>query len=268
MAARQDLAAEEKATWLWRIGDWVRLFLHGLWVARVSTVSVVVALFLFGTVPQAQDLFIELKSPPADWPLLHYGFLHWFVFYIFAFYFWIVPVHFSARLALQTNCARMNVTNAAEYRAVTVGIPRLLSVLCFLAISMGIYQAFMNLPGAGSGNNIADILRSPEGFLGTDEDGDILEHARRHLSRVFWISLILAAASFLHLRRLGRSRFVTNCDLRAPVLHRPLNAMIEWASTPARKLNQVSSSPTASLPSSPPTMPVKSAMCSSRSRSV
>jgi hypothetical protein len=241
MAARQDSAANGEGNWFWRIGDWVRLFLHGLWVARVSTVSVVVALILFGMVAPAQDLFIELK-------LLHYGFLHWLVFYAFAFYFWIVPVHFSARLALQTNCARMNVTNAAEYRAVTVGIPRLLSFLCFLAISIGIFQAFMNLPGPGSWTNIADILRSPAILVGLEDQGDILEHARRHLSRVFWISLVLAGASFLHLRRLGRSHFVTHCDVRAAALHRPLNLALEWLSTPERKLSRVAGGPSASLP--------------------
>jgi hypothetical protein len=129
--------------------DWLRLILRALWVARVSTFSVLLGLLLFGFVPQAQDLFLELKWDP-DNPasrVWHLGWAYWTLFYVLAILFWAVPVHFGARLALQTQSSarRIAVDDPAKYKFIVVLLPRALSALCLVAITIGMWQAWDNL---------------------------------------------------------------------------------------------------------------------------
>src|SRR5262252_6240545 len=153
------------------LGSWVRLILYALWVARVSIASLVVAALVLSVVPQAQDLFIDVKWRPEG-HLVHWGIVHWAWFYVLTFCLWIVPVYFGARLALQINQARLSIDTLAKYQVVVVYLPRLLGLLCFVAITIGVYGAYRNLPRPTAG-----------------ADEPILMHARQQLEWLLGVSI-------------------------------------------------------------------------------
>ena len=117
-----------------------RIFLRALWVARVPVASLLIAASLFLLVPQVQDQLIELKL--QGW----HTFLYWSGFFLAGLLFWVLPVHFSARIALQLRYREIGVDTEKRYRIIVIWLPRMLGVLCLASISLGILQAWAHLP--------------------------------------------------------------------------------------------------------------------------
>ena len=84
--AFQSLTAKLSTIW-----TNVRELPHGIRVAVVPSLSVVLGLVLFWGVTQAQDLFLEVIGSRVG------AVFHWAVFYAAVLLAWALPVYFSAR---------------------------------------------------------------------------------------------------------------------------------------------------------------------------
>jgi hypothetical protein len=212
------------------LGSWVRLILYALWVARVSIASLIVAALVLSVVPQAQDLFIDVKWRPEGY-LLPWGIVHWVWFYVLTFWLWILPVYFGARLALQINQARLGVDTLPKYEVVVVYLPRLLGFLCFVAITIGIYGAYRNLPRPTAG-----------------ADEPILMDARRHLEWLLGASIALNVGLMFLFYYLPTLPLLRRLHLFLTPIYWMLRRLLEWLQQPSSRIIHRSPPP---LPSSP-----------------
>ena len=182
-----------------------RILLRSLWIARVSVVSILAALV------EALDLFVDL--PPDRIHRL----LHWFLFYVAAILFWVLPANFSARVALQLNHERIGIDTPRRYLWFVVALPRVLSVLCLLVIAYAFLQAWSHVPSVG--------------------EGSLADQARWHL---LWASLwavalaVVCMAAFAWLSRLA---VLERSKLRpiAPFLYDRLDSVVAWCKPRRRR---------------------------------
>ena len=187
-----------------------RVFLRALWIARVPVASILGALLIF-SVAEAQDLFIDV---PPDW---FDRLLHWTMFYVAAILFWVLPVHFSSRVALQLNHERIGVDTPRRYLQFVVVLPRILSVLCLAVIVYGFVQAWNHVP-------------SVRGTLET----------RRHL---FWATVsavVLCGVVTLVFLWLSRLSVLERNRLRpiAPNLYDRLDTVVSWCKPRRRRASE------------------------------
>jgi hypothetical protein len=135
-----------------------------LWVARVSTASVLLGFIVMSALPQARDVFAD-TSPGVVW---------WSFFFVALFWLWAVPVHYAARRALawedwatprdspllrssrrRDERGRLlpveeRTRLQAMYETPVKWIPRLLGLACFVAVYVGLSGAAENLEPANS----------------------------------------------------------------------------------------------------------------------
>lgn len=201
----------------------LRLIAHALWIARVSTISTAVGIVLFAFVPQAQDLFLELKwnpdNPDSPW---HIGWFYWPLFYVLTLICWAVPVHFSARLALQsqTLAGRIDVENKAEYNLIVVWLPRALSALCLFAITIGIWTAQSTLHAAFS-----DVATRPPLFR------PIEDRLQNRLLAAIGLSLLLPALFAIP----PKLQFFQKLEQVLPSVHARLTQILDWLCEPNKR---------------------------------
>jgi hypothetical protein len=129
------------------IDGWVLTsqFLRGLLVAAVPFASVAIGLALYRTVPQAQDLFLEVVGGRFG------GLLFWAAFYAVAILAWVVPVYYSSRwiLARYNGLARQAAWHTPVEPWVEMRIPPLLATLCLVAILLGQWGGIVDSPRTG-----------------------------------------------------------------------------------------------------------------------
>ncbi|MFS8039070.1 hypothetical protein ACI7BZ_19285 [Xanthobacter sp. AM11] len=217
--AQAENPAPEPASWIGRAWSrWLDFFLI-LWVVRVPLASVLLGLALMAWVTQAQDVMVDVAMAGA--PLgVPAGLSRAIVGLLAAvFVFWAVPVHYAARLLVETDdglARRMAERDAAArarrrtrdeaagngtgepaqgakdliFALLVRHVPRLLGALPFLAFAIGASRAVANLP--------------------TISDQAVVDAARAQLALVFWTMLagavlfLLYAAARTRLTRLGR----------------------------------------------------------------
>jgi hypothetical protein len=130
-----------------------------LFACRVSVLSALGGLFLFGLVLQAQNLFADLSF--AGWAG---GVLYWSGFFFAVFFVWAFPIHFGARKILSEDgwlvAPRLRRALSAdelqslqdrlrqEMAGLIVWLPRFLGVLPFVAIGLGLFFADRAMDGA------------------------------------------------------------------------------------------------------------------------
>jgi hypothetical protein len=187
-----------------RVDSEVRIFLRSLWVARVSVVSIVFACVLLSLVPQAQDLFIEIKSN------IRQTFAHWATFYVVAIVFWIMPVYLSARISLHLDQANAGVRTPGGSKRYVNWLPRLLALACFITISIGIHSAAVNL-ASNKLIGTADLPRVFRSLLG-DSDSPTSSHARNVLFVAFWASVFISAGMAALLLSSNFVNFLLRCS--------------------------------------------------------
>lgn len=149
------------------LARWMRV----IWVARVSTASVLMGWLFMQVAPQARDVFADTS---VAWP-------SWAVFFLVLFFGWAVPVHFAARLALAWQYwaiprdAESQTLSPGErnrlqrlYHTPVKWVPRILGALCFGAILWGLHRAAANLePSQGLPQARADLVRMDNLSLAT-----------------------------------------------------------------------------------------------------
>ena len=134
--------------WLIRLGQ-------VLWACRISVFSAAVGLAVFGLVLQAQNLFADLSF--SDFA---HGRLHWIIVFAAIFLFWAFPIHYGARRILEEKewlvsvRMRRRLPQAAadalykEYSGLIAWTPRLLGMVPFVAVALGLWFADRAMDGA------------------------------------------------------------------------------------------------------------------------
>ena len=122
----------------------IRSLWHGLKVAKASVISVLFGLLLFYAVPQAQDLFLEVRGSALM------GTIFWIAFYLAILVGWAIPVYVSSRWVLSR--FPEGATASPEDGPVAIkdwvrrAIPPLLAALCFGAVLAGQIMSLSNAP--------------------------------------------------------------------------------------------------------------------------
>ena len=137
-----------------RVWRFISLFSRVLFACRVSLLSALGGLALLGLVLQAQNLFADLSQSWLYWPL----------FFVALFFIWAFPVHYGARTILDENGwmldkglrralpqqerRRLLGSLRAELAGVILWLPRLLGLLLFFAVGLGLWFADRAMDGA------------------------------------------------------------------------------------------------------------------------
>ncbi|MEP9352404.1 hypothetical protein ABLE93_02270 [Xanthobacter sp. KR7-65] len=134
-----------------------------LWVVRVPLASVAIGLLLMAGVTQAQDVMLDVAMAGAPIGVAAGLFPAILSLVLGVFLLWAMPVHYAARLLMETDHGLAAVTaqrNAAAGRRghagrdglhcfMLVQIPRILGALTFVAFAFGAAAAVANLPTLG-----------------------------------------------------------------------------------------------------------------------
>jgi hypothetical protein len=143
------------------IWDQIAMFFRLLWVCRISTVSAVFGVLLFLLVVQAQNLLADTSY--GDLSIA--AFLHWGKFFLGLFVIWAFTVHYAARRAVDDDYwiveahTRLQINPGAfeaicddirdRHRFLITWVPRLLGLIPFAAVAIGLYKAHETVRGAG-----------------------------------------------------------------------------------------------------------------------
>lgn len=181
-----------------RVWDRILDFALVLWVLRVPLFSVLLGLALMAGVTQAQDVTLDVAMAGA--PVGATAGLSRAILSLVGavFLLWAMPVHYAARLLVETDeglADRVAARDAAAGRRGVSGhdglmaamvreVPRLIGVLPFLIFAIGAYAAIANLP--------------------TLADRPAIEAAHHQLTVLMWAMLAAAPLFYLYCVLRGR----------------------------------------------------------------
>jgi hypothetical protein len=168
--------ASPNGTFGQRVWDQLVIFFRLLWVCRISTVSAIAGLLLFAVVVQAQNLLTDTSY--GDLSLV--ALVHWGEFFFGLFVLWAFAVHYAARRAVEEDYwivdaqtrLRMSPREFAlvsseirdRHEFLITWVPRLLGLLPFVAVALGLWKAAETVHDAGAlpeaieARNLAVIL--------------------------------------------------------------------------------------------------------------
>jgi hypothetical protein len=120
---------------------WLSRLARALWVCRASVISVGLGFLLFNYAAPARDLFVEVDG----------GYFYWTVFFVLVLA-WVLCAHFAARKALEQQAwaagdnplplaAAIRKPLQKQYAAIGAWLPRVLGLICFIAVGFGIAGA-------------------------------------------------------------------------------------------------------------------------------
>jgi hypothetical protein len=115
--------------------DVVCIFLRALWTCRVPLASAAGAVWFFWNLPQARDLFAEIRSTP-----LATGFF-WFLFYLEIAGLWLLPVYVGARLALACRRDRIGIAHESPHRWIETFLPPAMVAVGVVGVALGVFLA-------------------------------------------------------------------------------------------------------------------------------
>ena len=137
-----------------RIWRFLALSSRVFFACRISVLSAFSGLALLGLVLQAQNLFADLS----------HGWLYWPLFFVALFFVWAFPVHYGARTILdedgwllgkglrralpEVELERLLASLRTELAGVILWLPRLLGILPFVAVGLGLWFADRAMDGA------------------------------------------------------------------------------------------------------------------------
>lgn len=143
------------------------IYLHVLWICRVSAASVLLGFLILCVLPQGWDLFADTSQSNVQWVL----------FLSLAFFLWAFPVHYAARRLLDredwlermlpftrpATSVRWAVRRA--YHVPRIWVPRLLGTLCFGAILLGLLRTRANLAPSRSLDQASAAIKHIDGMI-------------------------------------------------------------------------------------------------------
>ena len=153
------LATWSEIVWMLRV----------MWACRVSVLSAVAGLLLFGQVDQAQNLLEDTSFGPA------LGGLYWAGFFIAVFFLWAFSIAHGARQTLhepywifsartravlsEHDSRTLAARAMKEHRALITWVPRFLGLVPFIAIGLGLHGARVSVQNAANIAEGAQALR-------------------------------------------------------------------------------------------------------------
>ena len=145
--------------WVARLWGWALDLGLILWITRVSLASTLAGIALFVLAPQARDTFLEVRG---DSILSASNWTFWLVFFLFVLVFWVFPVHYCARRALNYDPINTNpdrrISGHRRQRIdwLATIVPRALGTACLIAITAGAVLATVGLrvPSAPSADEM------------------------------------------------------------------------------------------------------------------
>jgi len=123
----------------------LRALWQGVKVAKAAVLSVLLGSLLFYAVPQAQDLFLEVRGSIAR------GAVFWLEFYLAVLIGWVTPVYISSRWALSQFPSGPDAGAAHGISVedwVSRVLPPLLATLCLAGVLAGQLVSLRNAPAA------------------------------------------------------------------------------------------------------------------------
>lgn len=184
------------------MSTFVRDVFSVLWACRVSVASVVAAFLLFCLTTQARDLLLEVhvhvdSQDQLYNPLQLKDRVFWATFFFLVVFMWALPVHFAARYVLSgsgwlrvsefDDATRESVLRQRRFELI-IWIPRLLGLGCFVAIGVGLWWVWADLPSNTTVRETAAVAQ--------------------HLTSLFYINIIVAAAFILFI---AKRRWAIRC---------------------------------------------------------
>ncbi|MFG1298466.1 hypothetical protein V5F49_01600 [Xanthobacter sp. V3C-3] len=170
-----------------------------LWVVRVPLASVVLGLALMAFVTQAQDVTLDVAMAGAPVGAAAGISRAMAALAVAVFVLWAMPVHYAARLLMETDagladlCARRTAAAraAGKDRDLPMGlmvrhVPRILGALTFVAMAVGAFAAIANLP--------------------TLADRPAMDAARVQLVRLGWVMLAAVPVFYAYTLMRGGAR--------------------------------------------------------------
>lgn len=162
-----------------------------LWVVRIPLASVGLGLLLMSLATQAQDVTVDIAMAGA--PLAEAAGISGPILRLAAaiFLFWAVPVHYAARLLLDTDdglAARLKARRPAGAAPDPLlrEVPRVLGALPFALFALGAWKALANLPAL--------------------DDMEVMHAARSQLVLLVWVMLACMPLFFLY--AIARQRLI------------------------------------------------------------
>ena len=158
----------EQIVWFFRI----------LWACRVSVLSGVAGIALFAGAVPAQNLMADLSFDG-----LVVGVIFWFSVFALTFLMWAFPIHYGARLTLTDDAWilpwplrgkgdhgdwQLVVEIRRRYRFLIREVPRVLGLLPFVALGLGIWLGARSLEDAQPLSQVAATLRQAKWLGGAD----------------------------------------------------------------------------------------------------
>jgi hypothetical protein len=134
----------EKAKYVWSV---LKYFITLLFFSRVSVLSVIAGVFIFGFTLQARDLFLEVRS--CAWS----DRLYWCIFYFLLIFVWLMPVYISSRYMIDGSGDSLKKVRGGSFassiifRILEIATPLLLVQACLLALGWSQYKAWIDLQG-------------------------------------------------------------------------------------------------------------------------
>jgi hypothetical protein len=113
-----------------------RVFLRALWICRVPLTSALISLLMFWNLPQARDLFLEIRG--SAWS----GIQFWIGFYLLVVFAWLIPVYSAARLALECESNVIGTDERSRYQWFNFAIPFTIVLICIVSLTVGNLYAY------------------------------------------------------------------------------------------------------------------------------
>src|SRR5882724_6385370 len=111
-----------------------------LWVLRAIVVALLFGFAILGLAPQAQDLLVDVAAGPWWYTIL---------FLLAVFFVWAMPTHYAARLLVETDAGyllRVRRRRSRFLDGLKNWTPRVLGLLPFLAMLIGVARSWSNVP--------------------------------------------------------------------------------------------------------------------------
>lgn len=149
-----------------RLWSWVLDVCYVAWVLRAPLLSLIIGFLLLCGAPQARDALVDVALAEPIWPTFP---VSWRMLALLGctFFFWAMPVHYAARLLLETDPRYYNAYSArvalggvtrAWVEFLDAFSPRILGAATFIPFTVGALYAIRDLPNLGLGRE--DVIAS------------------------------------------------------------------------------------------------------------
>jgi hypothetical protein len=185
--------------------SFIRVLIRALGVSFLSVVSLLAAFFAYGSLPQVQDLFFDVR--PSPW----HGVAYWAEFYVLTVLVWAVPLAFTARLLLLQNFEAIGIDSEKRFKRLVLGLPNFFLLLTSVAVFLGLVGAVSNLPSPTPSAACLHVAAN-EPVLGVCAEHPLDKYLHTHLAVLLVASI--AAVILLGFRNYAARNYYRRVERR------------------------------------------------------